>query len=314
MTDQVTHPEWQEENALTAPSDRNPDHSYIKKLKQGTPPLTNEQAESAMESLNNTGFVEKFPRVERFYADPPIFNQQVGLVSFVPAKGATPNDKGVYGFMKLRGNYATEVEANGRAEEIIRNVDSYHQIYHTYVGRPFPLTLSSDYSRETSEIDIRKSMTESVSEDIKQKRQTEKHEIQEMEDRQKELLADTTERKEEDPYDTYVTNRVKEAHLKFTYIETQKKMEEMKQSILKARALRAKLDTEHPEFKDTYFQTYMDARKKAGFKDEKANAENFIRFLVDDYDAELEFLSEVDQQTPTQDLIVATGKLGFVDN
>ena len=30
--------------------------------------------------------------------------QRIGLLSFVPAKGATPNSKGIYGFAKMRGN------------------------------------------------------------------------------------------------------------------------------------------------------------------------------------------------------------------
>ena len=156
-TTQQSHPEWEKENSLTAPSDRDRENKW--RPDQGAPALTETEVESAIQTLDNTDFTGKFPRVDRTYSDPPIALQAVGLVSFTPAKGATPNKDGVFGFAKLRGNYASQLEAKQRAEEIIRNIDSYHQIYHTYVGRPFPITASSKYSAETDEIDIRKAMT-----------------------------------------------------------------------------------------------------------------------------------------------------------
>lgn len=272
------------ESALTAPTDRNPDKSYLKKLKQGSPPLNDEQTVAAMADLNITSFIEKFPAVERHYADRPIHNQQIGLVSFVPAKGATPNEHGIYGFMKLRGNFATEVEANERAEFIVRNEDSYHKIFHSYVGRPFPLTLSSNYSADTSEVEIRRSMTESISSDIRQKKLDEQKSIQEVHDRQAELLADTTERKEADPYETYITDQVKLANLKWHYSEILKKMDEAKASIIKTRAHVAETEAANPEYKASYFERYMEARRKAGLKNEEQNADNFIKYMVNDID------------------------------
>lgn len=273
-----------QESALTAPSDRNPDKSYLNKLKGGIPPLSNEQTLNAMSELNITSFIEKFPSVERHFADLPFREQKIGLISFIPSKNAKPDEHGLFGFMKLRGNFATENEANERAETIIRNEDSYHKIFHAYVGRPFPVTDLSNYSAETSEIDIRSSMTETVSADIEKKKREEKDTIKEMQKRQKELIADTTERKEADPYEEYITNQVKLATLKFTYFETQKKMEEMKASIIKTRTQIADTEAEHTTYKDSYFERYMEARREAGLKDERSSADNFIRFMVDDID------------------------------
>ena len=162
------HPEQTIENSLTAPLDRNPDRSY--QPNQGHPNLSDDEVVNAMASLNNRDFIKKFLSVERRYADPVDALQRIGLISFTPAKGATPDSQGVYGFAKLRGNYPTDNEANERAEFLIRNVDSYHQIYHAYVGRPFPITNSSDFSGERKEIDIRKSMVDSVSASIKSKK------------------------------------------------------------------------------------------------------------------------------------------------
>jgi len=151
---------------LTDPLDRNIENRW--RPEQSVPPLTNSETEEAMKQLNNTDFIRKFPSADRTYADPPIPMQNIALLSFVPAKGATPNENGVFGFAKVRGVYASPIEAEQRAEFLIRNVDSYHHLYHLYVGRPFPITSSSKYSAETKEIDIRKETTKVISENIKE--------------------------------------------------------------------------------------------------------------------------------------------------
>lgn len=274
------HPEWEKENSLTAPEDRDMENRW--KPDQGAPQLTNEEVNSALKELNNNSFTEKFPRVDRTYADPPPPLQSIGLLSFVPAKGAQPNESGVYGFAKLRGNYATEQEADQRAEFLIRNVDSYHQIYHTYVGRPFPMTASSKYSADTNEIDIRKEMTESISNDVKQKKQDDLKTVQEIKNREEELLADTK-KEEVDPYDEYITLRVKKAQLSWTYLEHVNKIKEIKDIIVRTRKEIEKLEEDKSDYKEKYYDKYMSARKESGFKDTPEEMEtNFLKFLVED--------------------------------
>ena len=283
-TKQQEHPEWCKENSLTSPSDRDKTNKWKPDLSSKT--LSEEEVTAACDELNNTSFVEKFPRIDRTYADPQIPLQTIGLISFVPAKGATPNENGVFGFAKLRGNFATQLEANQKAEQLIRNIDSYHQIYHTYVGRPFPITFSSKFSAETDEIDIRKQTTKTISESIKEKKDEEQRTIKEIKEREQALLDDTS--KEPDPYDQYITLRVKLAQLSWTYLEHQKKLEEVKEVIIRTRKEVAQADEEHPTFKDTYYDKYMEARKKAGIVESKEESQsNFIKFLVED--AELPF-------------------------
>ena len=208
--------------------------------------------------------------------------QYIGLVSFVPAKGATPNENGVFGFAKLRGNYSNEIDANQRAEYLIKGVDSYHQIYHTYVGRPFPITSSSKYSAETSEVDIRKEMTSDISAGIKEKKMEEQQTIREMKDREEKLLEEAR-IGEVDPYDEYITLRVKKAQLSFTYLEHQKKITEIKGIIIKTRKQVEEMNETYPDFQNTYYEKYMKARKDAGLRETKEQADaNFIKFLVED--------------------------------
>jgi hypothetical protein len=276
----LVHKEWRQDNTLTAPSDRNPNNTF--RLNQSIPSLTEQQLSHAMESLNNNSFISKFPEVERRFADPPIDLQKIGLISFVPAKGSKPNEQGIYGFAKLRGNYANEDEANQRAESLIRDIDSYHQIYHTYVGRPFPLTISSDFSKEISRVDLRKETATAIESDVKKKREKEQQEIEEIKQREKELLADVK-KTEENRDDHYTTLQVKKAQLTWTYAETEKKMQQMCGLIAKARHEIEELDNLYPDLKTTYYQKYMDARRQAGFTSDKADQDqSFMKYLVED--------------------------------
>jgi hypothetical protein len=268
------------ESSLTTPEDRDKENRW--KPEQFIEPLSIEETKEAIAELNNNTITSKFSRVDRTYADPAVPLQNISLFSFMPAKGATPNANGVFGFAKIRGSYASEMEANQRAEYIIRNVDSYNQIFHTYVGRPFPITVDSKYSAETQEIDIRKEMAKTVSENIKEKKEDEHKTMQEIKQKEEELLADSK-KETEDPYDEYITQRVKCAQLSFTYLEHQKKMSEIKNIIIKTRDRIKEMDGEYPEFKDSYYQKYMDARDKAGIKESKEDTQaNFIKYLVED--------------------------------
>ena len=289
MSSTTQHPEWEKENSLTAPEDRVVENKW--RPEQGAPVLSETEVEQAMKTLNITDFRDKFTKVDRTYADPPVAMQNIALISFTPAKGATPNENGVFGFAKVRGNYATAMEADQRAEFLIRNVDSYHTIYHAYVGRPFPMTFSSKYSAETSEIDIRKETTQSVSTNIKKQKLDEQKTASEINKREEEMLAESDKARKDDgtgdpdvyPYEEYITQCVKKAQLSWTFLEHLKKMDEVRGIILSTREKINKMDQDFPEFKDKYLQKYMDARKKAGLDETiRDTQDNFMKFMIQD--------------------------------
>ena len=280
MDGKLYHEEWQKENSLTCPEDRDRVNKW--KPDQKSPKLSENEVSEAVKELNNTTFTDKFPRIDRTYADPIVPMQYIGLISFTPAKGAIPNENGVYGFAKLRGNFSTEIEANERAEYLIRNVDSHHQIYHTYVGRPFPITISSKYSAKTDEIDIRKEMTTDISSNVKGKKLDEQKQIEEIRQKEEKLKEDVK-KEEVDPYDNYITLRVKKAQLSWTYLEHYKKMKEIKDILIKTKEDLEEYDRTNPEFKENYLQKYLDAREEAGIKDTKEQLEgSFLNFLVEE--------------------------------
>lgn len=266
------------QNSLTSPADKN--ETSEKSYKLGAPALTEEEVKEAMQELNVTDFVQKFPRFEKFYADPKYENQVHCLVSFFPAKGAKPDEDGVYGMLKVRGTFATQDEADLKAESLIRNVDSFHSIYHTYVGRPFPLAETKKYICETRDIDIKKKVVETTSEEVRKKREEEKQAMEEIKDREKELLADVA-KSDIDPYDRYIELMVKKSQLTWTYDATMKKVNEMKGNIIKARAELLELRTKDEDYHTKFFARYMEARKSSGLPD---TDDSFIKYMCEDID------------------------------
>lgn len=269
-------------HSLIAPSDREKKTSYEPKRMD---PLSQEEMTSAMEVLNRD---IRFSQVDRYYADPMLPGQKIALVSFVPSKGAKPDRDNIYGMMKVRGVFSTEEEANERAEFLIRNIDSYHEVYHAYVGKPFPVTTAEGYSSEIKSIDIRKKTTELISEDILSKKRQEKNEMIDIQEREKKLLEESKRAQQdepEDPFDTYITTQVKRAQLAWTYHETLKKMNQMKESYKSAADEIRELDEAHPDFIDRYKERYMQARKESGIAEDH---DSFIKYLGLDLAVDIE--------------------------
>lgn len=286
-TSSKTHPSWEKESSLTSPEDRTSTRENPWRPDQATRSLTETEVDSAITQLVDSSITKRFPRVDRTFADPPPPNQTYGLISFVPAKGASPNPNGIYGFIKLRGNYPTEIEANQRCEFIIRNVDSYHNIQTCYVGRPVPVTIDPRYAAETSEIDIRKQTAESISADVKSRKEQDQKEMREIKAREAALLEESDKARAnktvEDPYDTYITLNVKKAQLTWTYGEHIKKMAEIVPILARTRKEIEDLNKAYPDFKDTYFEKYRKAREDSGIKEAPESSRNsFIQYMVED--------------------------------
>jgi len=269
-------------HSLVSPSDRKNMPYAPKNVEE---PLNADQIQAAMEvkSKNIT-----FAQVDRYYADPYQPNQKIALVSFVPSSGAKPDKDNIYGMMKVRGVYATEEEANERAEFLIRNVDSYHEVYHAYVGRPFPVTTSEGFANEVKKIDIRQKTTDVISEDILNKKKAERGEVEDIKEREKALLDESKRAQAGEPkdiFDEYITENVKRAQLVWTFHETKTKMEQMKDSFDKATARIKEIDDKEPEFVNKYKDKYMQARRESGIPDDNTS---FIQYLGLDLAASIE--------------------------
>lgn len=274
------------DNSLTAPWDKRDEK---RPSTMNHPPLSEEEFERAFDELVIKDFTKKFRRVERRYLDPPLTNQSVGLFSFVPARGARPDSKGVYGFAKVRGVFGTEREADERAEELILKHDSYHKIQHIFVGRPFPVTLSDKFTANVNEVDLQRQVKEEIAADVKAKREKERKEVERIQERAKNLQEDV-DKEDEDMEDYYTKMRVKKAQLLWTYTETMKKLDVMKESIIKTREEIKKMDEDEPRLKEVYLKKYLESREKAGIKDDESQLKNsFMLYMVEDREPDMGF-------------------------
>lgn len=266
-------------SSLTAPWDRTEEEQTYKP-KQIV--LSENEVSSALNELYIKDFTNKFPRVDRFYADPVLNSQVYCLHSFVPSKGAKPDDRGVYGFVKFRGSFATQQEADERAEFLVRNVDSFNDVYTSYCGRPFPLTHNKAFVKETSEIDVKKQISDIVSKDIKTKVAEERRIKDELKEKEKKLLEENDKVINNVPVETdeerYTVLQVKRANLVHVYVETNQKLEKIKESILKCRSEIEQFDETHPEIKDTYIEKYNQARELSGL-DKVENDTSYLKYM-----------------------------------
>lgn len=271
------------DNFLTSPIDRVLTPQQLKEqiiMIGGLPPLTNEQTTQAMKDLCVGDPVPNYPGVDRLYADPVIPDQRVALFSFIPAKGATPDRDGFYGMAKIRGCFENPNEAVQREELLVRSVDSYHKIQMPKVGRPFPITTESKYAAEQKEIDIRKKTVEIVSQDIRKQKMDDQKEIREIEDRAQKLREDTNKDVDDvDPMELYTTLVVKKAQLSFTFLEHEKKMEEIKKIIITTRSQLKDLDEKSPDYRKAVHDKYMKARAESGLSNDD---QSFLRYIHED--------------------------------
>lgn len=281
MSESTNEP-TQKECFLTAPADRKTSPQEFRKImieNASVPPLNTDQTLKAMNDLCINNAVS-YPEVDRLYADPKISGQMYSLFSFIPAKGATPDKDGIFGMAKIRGSYDNQMELEQREEFLIRNVDSYHAIQRVYTGKPFPITTDSKFSVERKEIDIKKKTTEIISQDIKQQKLDEQREIKQMEERAQKLREDTGKSMEDcDPMDIYTTLVVKKAQLSFTYLEHEKKMEEIKNIIIKTRKEIAEYDEKSSEYKKNVYDKYMKAREESHLPRDDSS---FIKYIMED--------------------------------
>jgi hypothetical protein len=231
------------------------------------PPLTDAESVKASASLINKTFVEMdFPKKVRFRVDPPIPQQHYCVHTFVPSKGAKPDSDGWYGIVKCRGTTNTEHEAVERCENIIRFSDSYNENDIALVGHEFPLTENSRYTGKVSEVDIRSKMDKIAREKVVEEKKKESKEMKDMQERQKLLLADTTEHKEIsiDDLDYYTQLRVKRANLRMIQEECERKIRDCGKLIKKTTSELNDLDEKHPEYQKEYEDKYRRALEAIG--------------------------------------------------
>lgn len=261
-------------SSLTAPWDRDT--------------LTSEEVAFARQKLYDMSYLEKFPMREKTFCDPIYNSQNFCIHSFVPSKGATPDSRGVFGFMKCRGTFTDKHEAKCRAEFLLKYHDSYHAMQTGYCGKPFPVCVDSrKYCETVDEVDIKEHAKSTINEDLLEKRREEKKQIDEIKEREKKLLEESKEDYKEDPMERYTTLHVKRASIMDTYERTKKHLEELKRIIVNTRKEIKIMDKENRMYKKEYKDKYLRTREELGLPiDDEAMASSALRYIIDDVNFE----------------------------
>lgn len=266
---------WVRPSSLTTPTDR-AEGTKFEAVR--VPPLTDTQVDSAIQARLIQCLVD-FPDIERSYLDPAVDGQEVAVFSFVPAKGATPDKNGFYGFGKVRGSFSDARRASERAEHLLRNVDSYHDYQLCNVGYPFPITKDPRYSKRMQKVHVKSAIKQATSAQIAEKREQEKREVQELREREQKIAEES---KEEvynpDPEENYTMLRVKNAQLTFTFFKQLDALREQRDIINRTRTNMASVEVTNPEFRDRYLERYLKARDDVGLASDGENA-SFMRYM-----------------------------------
>jgi hypothetical protein len=265
-------------------------------IKEDEPPLNVEETKEATEKLVKP----LYKAVTRVKCDPIISGQTYGLFSFTPASGAQPNQYGIYGIAKMRGNFKTTTEAEEYAQYLVRNVDSNNEILHVRVGQEFPLTKETKFTENFDKVDLSKDVRDISTQEERKNKEKDAQEIKSLKEREQRLLRENKEIQDgtfkEDPLGVYIMKHVKRSQLKWTLAETMRKLnEEVKPALQKAIKEIREMDEEYPDFKDKYFEQYMAARREAGLTDDNLSREKgqlgFMKYLVEDVS-----LDEIDEE------------------
>lgn len=267
-----------------------------------TPSLSKEEAQVAKDELVKG--VNAFPRVNRRFVDPlragePKFalfsyidKPDADMISFLDEikDSLKPEHKKrlaelnarpqlVKGVGKIRGAYLTQREADQRAEEIVRDIDSTNSVFTCIVGVPFPL-VTEGMSEEVSEIDLQNQTEHAIAQNVRRQRQKEQKEMEDIKRREEELLRNAEKDPNADDEENYITQRVKLAHLRYSIDQHVKKHAECVENEKKVVEWLVDMKNRNPKFEKTYMEKYMAGRKAAHIPDGH-RPEGFMQYMND---------------------------------
>lgn len=209
--------------------------------------------------------------------DRVISGQDVALFSFIPALDAKPGKHGIYGFAKIRGTYANDDDAVTAAARLVKESPIFNQILHPPVGRMFPITESSNFSKVVNHVDVKQDSEDTLVARKKMNANTDQKEVNEITEREKKL-QNIVDQEGVDPLEGYTTLVHKLAQLRFCWVETKRKIDEMMKNIIEAEKFIGLYDYEYPQFKDKFMDKFISTRKKVGLHTMSDN--NYVKYMI----------------------------------
>lgn len=266
------------------------------------PSLSNEEVQEAKHELVKD--VNVFPRVNRRFVDPPragepkfalfsyIDHPDVDMIKFLDEIQASLKPKHkkqlaelkarpqlLKGVGKIRGAYVTQQEAETRAEEIVRDIDSTNSVFTCIVGAPFPL-VTEGMSEEVTEIDLQQQTEHTIAQNVRKQRQKDQKEMEDIKRREEELMRNAEKDPNADDEDNYIAQRVKLAHLRYSIEQHVKKHAECVENEKKVVEWLVDMKSRNPQFEEKYMEKYMAGRKAAHIPDDH-DPEGFMKYMND---------------------------------
>ena len=260
-------------SSLTTPADESSCTDTV--IDRETDPLPRDECKRAVNVLNITPDKLDFTVREKAVCDPSI-DQKVCLVSFTPAKGATPDEDGYYGMMKVRGAFTNNDEATDRSTDLIKNHDSYNPIFHAEVGKPFPITDLTKFAKHVRDHNLDEKSQETYDNIKKLKNDEKKAAITEREEREKlmneQVRIANTDDKDLNPeelrdkyLEKYISYRLVFASNLERYLYYAKAMEELTANIIASSSNIKKLNESNSYYQNNYknklFEVYKESMK-----------------------------------------------------
>ena len=231
-------------------------------LVPGYPPL---KAEDSVGQVVIEGQMSYYPKVVRTMEDPPIPGQCFSLISFMLFKEPHKlrNGSPIYGYLKTRGNWATNSQAQFEASKIIREVDSKYTIFVAKTGAWVPISEESAFVKEILDIKI-KGNEFSIRDEVVKEKEAKQRQIQrEIREREEEL-------KQGDIYDDklsltyYSMRRVTELRLMESRDKQIRNIDSTKINLMKVQKELKLLERNYPEYIDQWIDRYNKERSGAG--------------------------------------------------
>jgi len=245
-----------------------------------------------------------YPKVVRTMTDPPLVGQRLSCISFMLFKESRKLSNGVpvYGYVKMRGNWADESQAIFEASKIIKEVDSKYQIRVAPTGAWVPITDEQAFVKDQIDVQTNKEEILLRGEAAKEKMAEEKRVKREIREREEEL------KNEGDIYDDqtsltyYSMRRVTEKTLLESYQRQINQLESTKKILMKVQRELKKLELDNSEYTELWVDRYNEERRKAGIPDyvpseqeENAHVKAIRKISLDDSEDENDALKPNDE-------------------
>jgi hypothetical protein len=219
--------------------------------------LTDAQTESATKEL-----IVNFPKVERLPVDPPLAGQNYGLFSF---KFLPKPVNGVYGFLKFRGAFATQMEWEAHAKNIIRTVDSKHHIWPYQQGRWMPITTNEEFAQDTLEVSQQEEVANIYNQRDTEEQKKQASRVREVKSRERKLMEEVR-RSEPDKssLDYYAQQTMKIHQLQSWLEQMRKRKRAMLKALTSGRDEVKRVEELHPEYKEQVDDKIREIKEEIG--------------------------------------------------